>query len=97
MRTESLPFGKARWLDDQQLKVLEKTIMTTEKNEWRVIFESLTKRFGLFIAEVDFEENKNNLEPVIQYKGTGKTRYTLERRTDTITSIDIVLIIASGG
>lgn len=97
MRVENLPYGKARWLDENELKVLEKTIITTEKNEWRVIFESLTKRFGLFIAEVDFEENKHNLEPVIQYKESGKTRYTLERRTDIITSIDVALIIKSGG
>jgi hypothetical protein len=51
----------------------------------------------LFTAEVDFEENKMNLEPVIQYKKNGKTIYTVERRSDILTSIDIALIIASGG
>ena len=97
MRTESLPYGKARWLDETELKVLEKTVLATEKKDWRIIYESLTKRFGLFIAEADFEENHHNLEPVIQYKGSGKTRYTLERRTDTITSVDLAIILASGG
>ncbi len=38
-----------------------------------------------------------NLEPVIQYKKDGKTIYTVERRTDVLTSVDIALIIASGG
>lgn len=51
----------------------------------------------MFLAEVDFEENKMNLEPVIQYKKDGKTIYTVERRTDVLTSVDIALIIASGG
>jgi hypothetical protein len=38
-----------------------------------------------------------NLEPVIQYKNDGKTQYTVERRTDVLTSVDIALIIGSGG
>jgi hypothetical protein len=54
----------------------------------------------MFQAEVDFEENPHNLEPVIQYKDPkygGKTRFTLERRVDTLTSVDIAIVIASGG
>jgi hypothetical protein len=38
-----------------------------------------------------------NLEPIIQYKKDGKTIYTVERRTDVLTSVDIALIIGSGG
>ena len=38
-----------------------------------------------------------NLEPVVQYKQNGKTKYTVERRTDVLTSVDVALIIASGG
>jgi hypothetical protein len=38
-----------------------------------------------------------NLEPVVQFKKNGKTVYTVERRTDVITSVDVALIIASGG
>jgi hypothetical protein len=34
---------------------------------------------------------------VVPWKKDGKTRYTVERRTDTLTSVDIALIIASGG
>lgn len=97
MRQETLPYGKAMWMDERQTRILDNTVRDFERSEWRSIFDSLTKRFGLFVAEVDFEENPHNLEPVIQYKGTGKTRYTLERRTDTITSVDISLVIASGG
>jgi hypothetical protein len=97
MRCELLPYGKAMWFDERQTRIVDNTVRDIERGEWRSIFNSLTKRFGLFIAEVDFEENPHNLEPVIQYKGTGKTRYTLERRTDTLTSVDIALIIASGG
>ena len=97
MRGELLPYGKAIWFDERQTRILDNTVREIERAEWRTILESLTKRFGLFVAEVDFEENPHNLEPIVQYKGTGKTRYTLERRTDTLTSIDIALIIASGG
>lgn len=39
-----------------------------------------------------------NLEPIVQFKDeNGKTRWTLERRTDVLTSIDLSLIVASGG
>ena len=51
----------------------------------------------MFIAQVDFEENPSNLEPIIQYKKNGKTIYSVERRVDIITIIDIALIISSGG
>jgi hypothetical protein len=68
MRNEVLPFGKAYWMDDTQTKIIEKTILQTPKGDWRTIFESLTSRFGLFVALTDFEENPQNLEPVVQYK-----------------------------
>ena len=38
-----------------------------------------------------------NLEPVIQYKDKNITKYTVQRRTDILTSLDIALIISSGG
>ena len=35
---------------------------------------------------------------MVQYKNEkGKTTYTLERRTDTLTSVDIAMVLASGG
>lgn len=100
MRYESLPYGKSRWMDEREAKTLERTLVSLQRDDWRKVFDSITKRFGLFIAEVDFEENPHNLEPVIQYKDPNhgsKTRYTLERRIDIITSVDVALIIASGG
>lgn len=53
----------------------------------------------MFIAEVDFCENPYNPEPVVPFKDEelGRTYYINDRRTQVITSIDIALIIQSGG
>jgi hypothetical protein len=47
------------------VKTLERSVTVEVKRGWRSIYDSLTKRFGLFICEVDFEENPMNLEPVV--------------------------------
>lgn len=41
------------------------SIAKFEKIAWRDIFNSLTKKFGLFLAECNFSENPHNLEPII--------------------------------
>ena len=97
MKNEILPFGKANWKTNEQLATLNNTIKSYEKKDWRKLYEQLTKDFGMFVAEVEFRENPMNLEPIVQYKSNDKTRYTVEKRTDILTSIDIALIIASGG
>lgn len=94
MRNEIFPFDKARFLTEEQIKKVDEYVKNIEKlNSWRDIYNLLTRQYGLFIAEVDFEENPMNLEPVIQYKYNGKTTFTVERRTDIITSVDIALVI----
>ena len=65
MRNESLPFGKARFAEQQVVELLMNSIAKFEKIAWRDIFNSLTKKFGLFLAECNFSENPHNLEPII--------------------------------
>ena len=66
MANELLPYGKCMWLDEKQVQVLYNTVTQYgRKDSWRKIYEALTKSFGLFVAECDFQENPMNLEPVV--------------------------------
>lgn len=60
----------------------------------------------MFICDAEFSENAISLEPMIAYKkkiaGTDekpilKTMYTNEKRTQRITSIDLITILLKGG
>lgn len=54
MANESLPYGRASWLDDAQVKILSNTVNRCKTSNWRHIFDAITKAFGLFVCEVDF-------------------------------------------
>jgi len=98
MKTFSFPYGPSKFMDKEELNNINKQvqkIMSYVEKDTRKIFAEL----GYFIAQCDFEENENNLEPSIQYKcpTTKKTLWTNSRRKQTITSIDLAIILKNGG
>jgi len=50
-----------------------------------------------WMGEIEFQENQNSLEPVISEKTKHGTRYSVEKRTAVITSMDLALILLKGG
>jgi len=50
-----------------------------------------------WIAEVEFQENLNSLEPILADKSSGSTRYNVERRRAVMTSFDLEMILVMGG
>lgn len=106
MKNDNLPYGKTMWKPAEQIDTLMIMVRRLQQEQrvapksWRQINEAIEAKFGLFIADADFQDHPHNLEPVVQFRDVNHgnaTRFTVARRQDNITNVDVALLVASGG
>lgn len=95
MLNARLPCGVISWVSDEQIpNYIDQIKDYARENTLKSMkFEMPT----YWIAEIDFQERVSSLEPVLSEKTKSGTRYTVERRTAVMTSLDLAMILIKGG